>query len=310
MGSIADFKAAPFLFAAMQPAVAQVSGGFQVPDRARTYVEDFCRAVPVSSMLSSAGGYSIAEYCASKSPDATVLPALKPATYGKFALARAGGKVKVFGMPPSANACSPVLLAMEAKVGGIEICDLTKGDQMKPEFLAMNPWHRIPTIQDGDFAIGESCGILRYLAMKYKPEYYPVADAATCGIIDFAMDSFSSEVGPKHQDVVYVVMGFKEASGDQAAANKAYGDVLDTWASHFLKRGKFVCGDKVTIADFKAVPFIFAAMQPGIEKKTGFKPSDRVRKYVEDFMAVVPSTSFLKSAGGFSVAEWVASKSA
>merc|ERR1711915_643442 len=133
--------------------------------------------------------------------------------------------------------------------------------------------------------------------------------ATKCGTIDFAIDSFSSEVYPKHTDVVYVVMGFKGASGDQAAANKAYGDALDTWASHFLK-GKFVCGDTVTIADFKAVPFIFAAMQPGIEKKTGFKPSDRVKKYVEDFMAAVPSSSFLKEAGGYSIAEWIASKSA
>ena len=49
-------------------------------------------------------------------------------------------------------------------------------------------------------------------------------------------------------------------------------------------------------------------MRPGIEKKTGFRASERVRKYVEDFVASVPSASYMKSAGEYSIAEWIASK--
>lgn len=218
------------------------------------------------------------------------------------------GGVKVFGMPASANACSPILLAMDAGVGGMEMCNLMEGAHMKPEFLALNPFHHIPTLQDGNLAIGESNACLRYLAIKYKPDYYPVKDPETCGKIDFACESFAGDVYPKiGPGVIYPVFGFAAAPADQTKANEEATEMLDTWMKHFVK-GKFVNGECLSIADFKAVPFIFALMQPAIESKTGFKVSDAAKKYVDDFLTAVKASEFLKSAGGFSIVEFAASK--
>jgi glutathione S-transferase len=306
--SIADFKAVPFLWAAMQPAVEKKSG-FIMSDRAKQYVTDFMDTINVSGFMKSAGGFAIEEFAASKMPDAGAPSAFSKAKLSAApALAKPDGKVKVHGMPPSANACSPVMLAMEAGVGGLEMCDLMQGAQMKPEYLAMNPFHHIPTVQDGGFAIGESNACLRYLALKYKPEYYPVKDPAACGMIDFACESFAGEVYPKlGPGVFYPVFGFGEAPADQTKANQEANEMLDLWMKHFVK-GLFVNGDKVSIADFKAVPFIFAAMQPAIASKTGFKVPDAATQYVERFMTEVPSSAFLKSAGGYAIAEFAASK--
>jgi GSH-dependent disulfide-bond oxidoreductase len=44
--------------------------------------------------------------------------------------------------------------------------DITKGDQKKPEFLAINPNHKIPAIVDGDTRVFESGAIAVYLAEK------------------------------------------------------------------------------------------------------------------------------------------------
>merc|ERR1719183_1534852 len=82
--------------------------------------------------------------------------------------------------------------------------------------------------------------------------------------------------------VVYVAMGFTGPPADQAAANKELNEVVDTWVGHFLK-GKFVGGDTLCIADFKAVTFLFASMQPCVETKLGYKASDRVKKRIASF---------------------------
>lgn len=200
-----------------------------------------------------------------------------------------------------------VLMAMEAGVGGLEPCNIMEGAQMKPEFLAMNPFHHIPTMQDGEVALGEQNAILRYLALKYKPEYYPVSDPAVSGKVDFAMEAFENEVYPYHKETVYVVMGFGKTPQDQEASNKKYTEGVELWAKCFLQ-GKFVNGDKLSIADFKAVPFLFAAMQPGVKAKIGLGLSERLTKYVEDFCAAVPSSKMFKEAGGFSIAEFIAGK--
>jgi len=178
---------------------------------------------------------------------------------------------------------------------------------MKPEFLAMNPFHHIPTIKDGGFSMGESSACLRYIAAKYKPEYYPIEDPAACGMIDFATESFRTECYKKIANVMYPVLGFAAPPEDQAKANAECTEAIDTWMKHFVK-GKFVNGDKLSIADFKAVPFLFTLAQPAMQAKTGFDLSAAARQYAENFNAAVASSAFMKSAGGYSIAEFTASK--
>jgi glutathione S-transferase len=307
--SIADFYCVPFLFAQMQPGVLK-KVGFKPNDRLMQYVDDFCAAVPATEMLKAAGGYSVKEYIANQVPDAGPPPEYKKVECSTAPTPKpAGSGVKIHAMPPSQNAVTCILMAMEVGVGGMEMCDLMNGAHMTPEFLAMNPFHHIPTMEDGEVKLGESAAILRYLALKYKPELYPVSDPALAGKVDFALEAFDFEVYSKHVKIVYPCMGFAAFPEDQEAANKAYTEALDTWTKLFLT-GKFVAGDKLSIADFKAVPFLFAAAQPGVKSKTGLTLSDRVTKYIEDFCAAVASSAFMKEAGGYAIAEYIATKTA
>ena len=45
--------------------------------------------------------------------------------------------------------------------------DLSKGEQHKPEYLAINPHGKVPVLVDDDFVLPESDAILWYLAEKY-----------------------------------------------------------------------------------------------------------------------------------------------
>ena len=44
--------------------------------------------------------------------------------------------------------------------------DLAKGEQRQPEFLALNPFGRVPVLADGDLVLSEAQAILGYLGEK------------------------------------------------------------------------------------------------------------------------------------------------
>jgi glutathione S-transferase len=200
------------------------------------------------------------------------------------------------------------MLAVEANVGSLVPVDLMKGDQMKPEFLEMNPFHHVPVMEDGKVRIGEGSAILRYLAMKYKQEAYPGSkDAAKSAMIDFAVTAAASEVYPKFTPVVYPVMGFASPPADQAAANEEFSKVVNTWLEHFVKGTDFVKGSTPTIADYAMASMLFASSQPVVVEKTGFKPSERHTQFVETFCKTVKSSTVLTD-GETSLKAFIASK--
>ena len=55
----------------------------------------------------------------------------------------------------------------------LEFVDLTKGASHTPEYLALNPTGRTPTLVDGDFKVWESVAIMQYLASKAPNTLWP-----------------------------------------------------------------------------------------------------------------------------------------
>jgi len=63
-----------------------------------------------------------------------------------------------------------VWLALEHKAipYQLKMVSFSAGDLTKPEFSALNPRHKVPTIVDDDFVLYESAAILEYLEEKYQ----------------------------------------------------------------------------------------------------------------------------------------------
>ena len=61
-----------------------------------------------------------------------------------------------------------VLLTLEVKRMNYasRLLEASKGDLKKPEYLALNPRGRVPTLKDGDFVLYESLAIMAYLDRK------------------------------------------------------------------------------------------------------------------------------------------------
>ena len=52
------------------------------------------------------------------------------------------------------------------------------------EYRALNPMGLVPTLQDGDVTLFESCAILRYLGARYGDEAFWPSDPAARGMLD------------------------------------------------------------------------------------------------------------------------------
>jgi len=138
----------------------------------------------------------------------------------------------------------------------LKMIDFRKGDQKAPQYAALNPNMKMPTLKDGDYVLWESNAIGQYLALQ-KPEsgLFPRSERARLDVTrwqfwdlahwDPACAVFAFEYVAKP-----VVLGIGEP--DMAAIEKGteafhrVAQVLDGQ----LKNKKYVTGDTLTLADF------------------------------------------------------------
>jgi glutathione S-transferase len=82
--------------------------------------------------------------------------------------------MKLYGFPPSPNTWK--VRAVAAHLGiplEFALIDLTKGQQRTPDYLALNPTGRTPTLVDGDLVLWESTAIMQYLASQKPNSLWP-----------------------------------------------------------------------------------------------------------------------------------------
>jgi GST-like protein len=137
--------------------------------------------------------------------------------------------------------------------------DVWKGEQFKPDFLRINPNHRIPVIVDHEgpggkpYTVIESGAILMYLGDKAR-RFFPADTAARYEVVQWLMWQMGG-VGPMFGQFTHF-HSFAPAGNDYSKSRYAtevkrlYG-VLNT---RLGQRG-FVGGDEYSIADMAVFPW-------------------------------------------------------
>jgi glutathione S-transferase len=143
--------------------------------------------------------------------------------------------------------CEELGLAYDRIDAGLQF-----GRNNEPEYLAMNPTGRVPTLVDGDFVLWESNSILRYLAMQYGPQssLYP-ADPKVRASADRWLDWSLSTLQPAERPVFWGYIRTKPADRDAAQLAAAANEVAKLWriVDAHLNGRDYLEGDTFTLAD-------------------------------------------------------------
>ena len=153
-----------------------------------------------------------------------------------------------------------VQLALEHKALPYErtVLSFSAGDTRKPEFLALNPRHRVPVIVDGDFVLYESNAIVEYLDEAYPGRGAPLfpGDARARALVrrlilevdnyfDKAIDPITDEAFAKKPE---------ERNPARIAEGKAA--VIEDYALFAAAmRGEFLAGP-LSAADYAFYPLV------------------------------------------------------
>ena len=78
--------------------------------------------------------------------------------------------IEIYAFPPSPRAFKVMAVAHHLGLDHtLRMVDLRKGEQTTPQYAALNPNMRMPTLKDGDYVLWEANAIAQYLASK-RPE--------------------------------------------------------------------------------------------------------------------------------------------
>jgi glutathione S-transferase len=193
--------------------------------------------------------------------------------------------------PASGPARMCLLLAKHLDVDlNVKFLDLFQGEQMKPEFLALNPTHTVPTLVENGFVIYESRAILAYLQNKFGKDdsLYP-KDPQKRALVDMKLYLDATVLYPRFGETVYPVLlaGQRVDPSRMDKLNETLGFVEE-----FLKDGGYIVGKQLTIADFS-----LAASLSTIEACHGLAKFPKIVAYLEKCKAVMKGYDELNQQG-------------
>jgi glutathione S-transferase len=166
--------------------------------------------------------------------------------------------IKLYGTPPT-RALRAIWLLNELDLPHeIVPVDISTGEQLTPEFLALNPAAKLPVLVDGDTVISESAAIQLYLADKYGDRFpgggLIPATAEDRGRMYHWLFFLMTEIeAPLWRIALH---NFIYEAGDQSATEPelAKRDALRMIAvmEQHMQGRDYLVGDAPTVADFNA----------------------------------------------------------
>ncbi|MBD2775328.1 glutathione S-transferase N-terminal domain-containing protein [Iningainema tapete] len=121
------------------------------------------------------------------------------------------------------------------------------GDQLQPEFLAINPFHHVPVIVDDGFRLLESLAILDYLETKYPtPALLPKETQALATVRMVQMVS-TNELLPK-----VIALLFESEDSPQYFQAKQHVDEVLKFFTATLGNNSYFGGEHLSLADIVA----------------------------------------------------------
>ena len=164
--------------------------------------------------------------------------------------------MKLYHFPPSPN--SRRVLAVACHLGiepDLITVQIPQGEQLKPDFVKLNPNHKIPTLVDDEFVLWESSAIMLYLLTKKPGNSLYSDDPVTQADINRWLFWNVAHWSPACGIFIYEYLVKKfldQGDADPGEIRKGeelyqrYARVLD----NHLKGHEWLVGNDLTVADF------------------------------------------------------------
>jgi glutathione S-transferase len=176
--------------------------------------------------------------------------------------------MKIYYHPASTTSRPLMLFAAENGLKiDFQVVDLFTGEHYQPPFAeGINPNRQVPVLEDGDFRLTESATILKYLAVKTKSPLYPEELKARARVNE-RMDWINTQL---NRDLCYGLV-YPQAfphhkrptdehqKGTLSWAKERAAGWLSVLDKHIIGKNDYLCGDKITIADYYGASFVHTA---------------------------------------------------
>lgn len=155
-------------------------------------------------------------------------------------------RLKLYHATPSRSSVAMWMLEEVGEPYETVLLDLKAGDQRKPDYLALNPMGKVPTLVDGDTVVSEVSAICCYLA-----DAYPKAGLAPA-IHDQKRGAYLKWLfyGPSCVEPAMIDKALNRPPASRTMAGWAdYDTVISVLRDAAGKAAPYILGEKFTAAD-------------------------------------------------------------
>ena len=154
---------------------------------------------------------------------------------------------------PSSAAMAPTA-ALEEAGADYELALVERdGTQASPEYLAINPFGRVPSLVDGELVLWESAAICMYIADKYPDSgLLPPPGTNERAVAMRWLVFLTNTVQPALMDCLYPQRLVGEGSPAIEAVRDGNRERLGRWFGHIdgvLANGQYLLGETFSVAD-------------------------------------------------------------
>jgi glutathione S-transferase len=176
--------------------------------------------------------------------------------------------IQFYYNPLSGNARRVWIVLLEKQIPFEPILVKLDGDQFHPDFVAINPFSKIPVIIDNGFRVIESLAILDYLEAKYPTPTLMPKTAEAIATLRMVQLVLVNELQP-----VYIPLMKQRVQLDVPSEQLEIAQQTVQTTLHFLEslldNKPYFCGENFTLADIVAgnmiatmLPFFGMAIAP------------------------------------------------
>lgn len=136
--------------------------------------------------------------------------------------------------------------------------DLAGRQHKTPEYKAINPYSRVPTLEDHGFYLYESSAILQYLEAEHPEPALTPADSKGRAKVDMHLRLCDGQMAGPAGVIIFQKRFFPEAKWNLDSIAKASKDIAAHLeiVSQALEGQDYLVNDRYTLADIAYIPFL------------------------------------------------------